>query len=81
MPRQSAPMLGAFILFGVDKIVLTLALGAAKLIGLVDLSWWLLTAPVWAAWPLLWPLGRLTEELLSLVRPLAGRARPLLTDR
>jgi len=69
MPGANHQIAGAVILFGIDKVALALALSAAQLFGLVDWSWWLITAPVWAAWPLLWPLGRLTEEILSLIRP------------
>ncbi len=69
MPGINHQIAGAVILFGIDKVALALALGVAQVFGLVDWSWWLITAPVWAAWPLLWPLGRLTEEILCLIRP------------
>lgn len=66
-PRVSARA-AAFTLFGLDKAALTLALVTAKLWGLIDISWALATAPLWAGWLLLWPLGRLTGEVLSLAR-------------
>ena len=76
MLRNHSPMASAAIVFGIDKIALALALAVAKGFGLIDWSWWLIAAPVWAGWPLLWPLARLTEELLPLIqgprRPVAG---------
>lgn len=56
----------AVTLFFLDKVLFSLALLLAKFLTPVELSWWVITSPLWVGVVLFWPLGRLTEEVLFL---------------